>query len=92
MVVASYGAAVDYNINKPSVSLPYLSLPLLSNQKTDYAVHIFHDVMRTGRYKCFLREDTRLPMMYLPDCIKATILCLEAPARAFTDEIRSVSE
>ena len=30
-----------------------------------------------------------MPMMYLPDCIKATILCLEAPSSTFTDEIRS---
>ena len=32
-----------------------------------------------------------MPMMYLPDCIKATILCLEAPSRTFTDEIRSAT-
>lgn len=50
---------------------------------TDYAVHIFHDVMRTGKYECFLRADSRLPMIYLPDCIRATIESLEAPPESF---------
>jgi nucleoside-diphosphate-sugar epimerase len=40
---------------------------------TDYAVAIFYEAVDKGRYTCFVREDTRLPMMYMPDCIKATI-------------------
>ena len=40
---------------------------------TDYAVAIFYEAILTGRYTCFVREDTVLPMMYMPDCIKATI-------------------
>lgn len=48
----------------------------------DYAVHIFHDVIKTGKYECFLKEDSRLPMIYLPDCIRATVECLEAPSEA----------
>ncbi|KAL5500767.1 hypothetical protein EMCRGX_G012370 [Ephydatia muelleri] len=46
---------------------------------TDYAVHIFHEVKKHGRYTCFLREDTRLPMIYIPDITKATVSFLEAP-------------
>ncbi len=46
---------------------------------TDYAVEIFYAAIKYKRYKCFLRADTRLPMMYMPDCIKATIMLAEAP-------------
>ncbi len=46
---------------------------------TDYAVEIFYAAVKFKRYKCFLRADTRLPMMYMPDCIKATIMLAEAP-------------
>jgi nucleoside-diphosphate-sugar epimerase len=38
---------------------------------TDYAVAIFYSALRQWRYTCYLRPDTRLPMMYMPDCIKA---------------------
>ncbi|MCE2657537.1 MAG: NAD-dependent epimerase/dehydratase family protein [Rubrivivax sp.] len=47
---------------------------------TDYAVEIFHAAIQQGRYRCFLREDTALPMMYMPDAIRATIALMEAPA------------
>ena len=45
---------------------------------TDYAVEIFYKAIEEGCYVCFLREDTVLPMMYMPDCIKATIDLMEA--------------
>ncbi len=49
---------------------------------TDYAVEIFYEAIKNKRYVCFLREDTVLPMMYMPDCIKATIELMEAdPSR-----------
>jgi nucleoside-diphosphate-sugar epimerase len=47
---------------------------------TDYAVEIFHAALKDRRYTCFLREDTRLPMMYMPDAIRATVELMEAPA------------
>ena len=47
---------------------------------TDYAVEIFHEARETKKYKCFLREDTYLPMMYMPDAIRATIELMEAGA------------
>jgi nucleoside-diphosphate-sugar epimerase len=46
---------------------------------TDYAVEIFHAALRDKRYTCFLRDDTRLPMMYMPDAIRATVELMEAP-------------
>lgn len=45
---------------------------------TDYAVEIFYEAIKNKRYTCFVREDTVLPMMYMPDCIKATIQLMEA--------------
>lgn len=45
---------------------------------TDYAVAIYYEAVKFGRYTCFLREDTRLPMMYMPDCLKCTLDLMEA--------------
>jgi nucleoside-diphosphate-sugar epimerase len=45
---------------------------------TDYAVAIFYEAVRRGRYTCFLKEDTRLPMMYMPDCLKSVLDLMEA--------------
>lgn len=47
---------------------------------TDYAVHIYHEALKTKKYECFLSADTELPMMYMPDALKATINLMEAPA------------
>lgn len=47
---------------------------------TDYAVHIFYEAIRNGHYTCFLEENTRLPMMYMDDAIRATLQITEAPA------------
>ena len=47
---------------------------------TDYAIEIFHEALENEHYKCFLKEDTYLPMMYMPDAINATIDLMEAPA------------
>jgi nucleoside-diphosphate-sugar epimerase len=52
---------------------------------TDYAVDIFHGALKTGRYTSFLRADTRLPMMYMPDAIRATLALMDAPADAITE-------
>jgi len=46
---------------------------------TDYAVEIFHDALEEGTYESFLKEETYLPMMYMPDAIRATIELMEAP-------------
>ncbi|XP_052379308.1 L-threonine dehydrogenase [Oncorhynchus keta] len=47
---------------------------------TDYAVAIFHDAVKTGKFECNLKPDTRLPMMYIDDCLRATVEMMEAPA------------
>jgi nucleoside-diphosphate-sugar epimerase len=49
---------------------------------TDYAVKIFYGALEKKRYMCFVREDTVLPMMYMPDCTKAAIDLMDAdPSR-----------
>jgi nucleoside-diphosphate-sugar epimerase len=47
---------------------------------TDYAVEIFHEALTEKKFQCFLNEDTYLPMMYMPDAIRATLELMEAPA------------
>jgi nucleoside-diphosphate-sugar epimerase len=47
---------------------------------TDYAVHIYHEALKSKSYECFLSANTALPMMYMPDAIRATIELMEAPA------------
>jgi nucleoside-diphosphate-sugar epimerase len=48
---------------------------------TDYAIAIFHAALRGERYECFLGPETTLPMIYMPDAIRATIELMEAPAQ-----------
>jgi len=45
---------------------------------TDYAVAIFYEAVEHGRYTCFVRQDTVLPMMYMPDAIKGSIDLMDA--------------
>ena len=47
---------------------------------TDYAIDIFHQAMIHGKYCCYLQPDTYLPMMYMPDAIRATIQLMQTPA------------
>ena len=51
---------------------------------TDYAVEIFYAALEENKYTCFLREDTYLPMMYMPDAIRATIELMESEAKQIT--------
>lgn len=49
---------------------------------TDYAIEIFHEILKHQQYTCFLKEDTALPMMYMEDAIKATISIMKAPSES----------
>ena len=40
---------------------------------------MFYDGLKTGRYECFVNEDTRIPMMYVDDAVKATLMIMDAP-------------
>jgi len=51
---------------------------------TDYAVEMFYQAMAKRHYTCFVREDTVLPMMYMPDAIRATMMVTDASSRKVT--------
>lgn len=76
----------DYYVNKYGLDVRGLRYPGIVSSETlpgggttDYAVAIFYEAIRHKRYTCFVREDTRMPMMYMPDCIKATLDLMAAP-------------
>jgi nucleoside-diphosphate-sugar epimerase len=77
----------EYYFNKYQVDVRSLRYPGLIGWKsipgggtTDYAVHIYHEALKSGSYECFLKEETVLPMMYMPDAIKATLRLMHADA------------
>jgi nucleoside-diphosphate-sugar epimerase len=71
-----------YGVDVRSLRYPglisYLSAP--GGGTTDYAVEIFHEAVKHRRYTCFLEADTILPMMFMPDAIRATLELMNAPA------------
>ncbi|MFX1488914.1 MAG: NAD-dependent epimerase/dehydratase family protein, partial [Promethearchaeota archaeon] len=69
-----------YNLDVRSMRLPGIisSETLPGGGTTDYAVEIFYEAIKNKKYTCFLREDTVLPMMYQPDCLKCMVDLLEA--------------
>lgn len=71
-----------YGVDVRSIRYPglisYKSEP--GGGTTDYAVEIYHEALAHQSYQCFLKENTYLPMMYMPDAIRATTELMEAPA------------
>ena len=79
----------EYYFNKFGVDIRSLRYPGLVGWRakagggtTDYAVDIFHQAIKNEQYESFLSENTSLPMMYMPDAIRATIELMEAPFKS----------
>ena len=76
----------DYYFNRYGVDVRSLRYPGLISYKTepgggttDYAVEIYYSAIHSKKYECFLKRDARLPMMFMPDAINATVALMEAP-------------
>ena len=73
-----------YNIDVRGVRYPglisYETLP--GGGTTDYAVEIFYEALKSQNYSCFLKEDTYLDMMYMPDAVKAAMQLMEADSNS----------
>ncbi|HSP83056.1 MAG TPA: NAD-dependent epimerase/dehydratase family protein [Gillisia sp.] len=77
----------EYYSNKYGVDVRSLRYPGIISYKTlpgggttDYAIEIFHEAIKNGKYTSFLSENTGLPMMFMDDAIKATVDIMEAPS------------
>ncbi|PHN05822.1 NAD-dependent epimerase/dehydratase family protein [Flavilitoribacter nigricans] len=72
---------LKYGVDVRSLRYPgvigYQSMP--GGGTTDYAVEIYHSAVREEPFTCFLKPDTRLPMIYMPDAIRATLELMDAP-------------
>ncbi|SFG74526.1 NAD-dependent epimerase/dehydratase family protein [Pontibacter chinhatensis] len=73
-----------YGLDVRSLRYPgligYKALP--GGGTTDYAVDIYHKAIEGENFECFLSENTYLPMMYMPDALKATLDLMHAPAES----------
>ena len=77
----------NYYFSKKGLDVRSIRYPGLIGYKsapgggtTDYAVEIFHEAKKKNSYTSFLSANTRLPMMYMHDAIKATLQLMDAPA------------
>jgi len=75
----------EYYFNRYNVDVRSIRYPGLISYKTeagggttDYAVEIYYEAVKQQKYACFLKEDTALPFLFMPDAIKATIDLMES--------------
>ncbi|MFX1572274.1 MAG: NAD-dependent epimerase/dehydratase family protein [Promethearchaeota archaeon] len=82
-----------YELDVRSMRLPGIisSEALPGGGTTDYAVEIFYEAIKNKKYTCFLKKDTILPMMYMPDCLKSMIDLLEADNSKLNHRVYNVT-
>jgi nucleoside-diphosphate-sugar epimerase len=76
----------EYYFKRYKVDVRSIRYPGLISYKTeagggttDYAVEIYYEAIQNSQYTCFLKKDTVLPMMFMPDAIRATVELMEQP-------------
>jgi threonine 3-dehydrogenase len=81
-----------YGIDCRGVRFPGLiSAAMPGGGSSDYALFIYVDGVRKGGYEAFARADTRIPLMYMPDGVRALLELSIADARKLTRTIYNIS-
>jgi len=75
-----------YALDVRSIRYPGIisSVTLPGGGTTDFAVEMFYEAIKRKRYTCYVRKDTVLPMLYMPDCVKATLDLMEADSSSMS--------
>jgi len=82
-----------YGVDFRSVRFPGVisSQTMPGGGTTDYAVEIYHEALKKGKYRCFLNKESEMPMMFASDSLDACIRLLECPAEKLTRRVYNVT-
>jgi threonine 3-dehydrogenase len=81
-----------YGFDFRGVRFPGLISPAMpGGGSSDYALYMYVDGVRIGVYEAFCRPDTRIPMMYMPDALRALVELSEAPTRRLTRRVYNIA-
>ncbi len=88
-LAAGEASGVDFRAVRFPGLISAFTVP--SGGTSDYASEIIHAAAQGRPYACFVREDTRIPFMAMPDAVRALMALLEAPADALTSAVYNVA-